>query len=171
MAASADEIRAVNVSGPPIQVLVISFKVSAEGLGTGWCRIRRIGQTKVQRMTRLVNWDTLDVQVEKAMVLNAEPIVCAMQAVDRVLGEERQESGDGNPSSLLILDFLIGRISDAEKPRNVLAYTVLGDEAHDPVNDPEIPRDVPPYLPSNDVQIFMNPQDKPEDELDLENWD
>ncbi|KAI9782040.1 MAG: hypothetical protein M1816_002029 [Peltula sp. TS41687] len=188
MGASEDEIRAVNAGGAPIQLLVMGFKVSAEGLNLwaqchenlvlepnsyyqkeyqGWCRIRRIGQTKVQRTTRLVNRETLDAQVEQAMVMNAEPIACAMQAVDRALSEESEESRGGRSSSLSILDILIGRISDKEKTRNGLAHTVLGDETHDPIHDPEIPSEIPPYLPPDDVEIFMHPEDDPDNE---ENW-
>ena len=108
MSASKEEIEAVKAGGLPIQVLIMSFLVSDEGVNLwaeyhinlvlepnanyqneyqSWCRIRRIGQTEIQKTTWLVNWQTLDAKLEEAMVRNTEPIACAMQAVDRGLSE------------------------------------------------------------------------------------
>ena len=196
MSASKEEIEAVKAGGSPIQVLIMSFLVSAEGVNLwaecyenlvlepnanyqkeyqGWCRIRLIGQTEIQKTTRLVNRQTLDAKLEEAMVWNAEPIAYAMQAVDRGLSESLQSQGlggDRQQSNLSILDVLIGRISDKEKARNGMEYTVLGDEAHDPVNDPEVPEVIPNNPPPPNTRVYYHREDLQDyAEDDEERWD
>ena len=152
MSASEAQISRNN-GGTPIKVLVMSFLVSGLGLNLwaqchenlvmeistsytieyqGWCRVRRIGQTHVQKTTRLVNRETLDAQQEKAMLQNVVPITYAMQTISQY-----EQGGDTDEKSLL--DILVGSIDKEERVRNGLAYQVIGDSKYDPANDPSIP--------------------------------
>ena len=67
---------------------------------------------------------------------------------------------------------LIGRISDKEKARNGMEYTVLGDEAHDPVNDPEVPEVIPNNPPPPNTRVYYHREDLQDyAEDDEERWD
>ena len=53
-----------------------------------------------------------------------------------------------------------------------MEYTVLGDEAHDPVNDPEVPEVIPNNPPPPNTRVYYHREDLQDyAEDDEERWD
>ncbi|KAI9777978.1 MAG: hypothetical protein M1816_004376 [Peltula sp. TS41687] len=142
-------------SRKPIKVLVMSFLVSGLGLNLwaqchenivmensnsyaseyqAWCRVRRIGQTKQQLTTRLVNRETLDAQIETAMALLAQPMAYAMQSLDKFVAEHGEEAKEKT-----LLDVLVGSKSPAAREDVGLQPSLMiGATQTDFAHDPEV---------------------------------
>ena len=83
-----------------------------------WSRVRRIGQTRIQNTTRLLNLDTIDILIENVQREKQSPMLYAFAILTGPGSENDVNVGQ-------VYDALIGRI-----PARVLRRALIG-EARD----------------------------------------
>lgn len=128
-----DEIKTKFNTGPEINVLVLSYLCSNEGINLhykcsnsimveqglshssehqAWSRVRRIGQKKEQHTERLVNVQTVDMVIEQAQRTRQSPMLYAYGIMEQF---------DATADTDKVFDVLVGNI-----PVSVLRSQVIG---------------------------------------------